>query len=107
MTVKKHPGLRIILSNLSLVVASLQPASFPFQRPYRKAIRWIDSDVKIRDLTLNEPERSFRLWRMLTIIFYFTTWRDLEQGGLNRRCLSLIEIRDEAIRNNEAIRDPY
>jgi hypothetical protein len=26
----KRPGLRIILSSLSLVVASLQPASFPF-----------------------------------------------------------------------------
>jgi hypothetical protein len=30
MTVKKRPGLRIMLSNLSLVVASLQPASLPF-----------------------------------------------------------------------------
>jgi hypothetical protein len=55
MTVKKRPGLRIMLSSLSLVVASLKPASFPFQRPYRKAIRWIDSDVEIRDLTLNKP----------------------------------------------------
>jgi hypothetical protein len=26
----KRPGLRVMLSSLSLVVASLQPASFPF-----------------------------------------------------------------------------
>jgi len=30
MIVKKHPGLGIMISSLSLVVASLQPASFPF-----------------------------------------------------------------------------
>jgi hypothetical protein len=50
----KRPGIRIRLFSLTLVVASLQPANFPFRWLCRKAIRWVDCHVEVRDLPLNK-----------------------------------------------------
>jgi hypothetical protein len=64
-------------------------------------MQWIDCCVEIRDLTLNKPWRSFRPYGKPTIPLHLITWRDLEQGSLNCRCLPL---RDQGLGHTLTLR---